>query len=208
MVDTLDAITFVLDSGTVSFVLGAKGTFVWTDGIIGTQTFYGAGKLMSIDLPETTMGPASRAVTVSLRETYLPEGSDTPVNIFDNATIDIIDQEEWENRTVIGSIFHLDNNGGIIEREQVFIRQIDGMPQVWDAEGNPLREAVLEEPDIIQNDVEGKTANKEMQALIDPTDISFQHVGQTQDQKITFGKRPEMKINGNRFGDVVEGIIQ
>jgi hypothetical protein len=76
----------------------------------------------------------------------------------------------------------------VIEREQVAVRQMDSMPLEWDEDGNPIRSLVLEEPDITQRDIEGKTSNAEFQALIDPTDKAFEHVGTAATHKINFGR--------------------
>ncbi len=193
-VDAIDALTLVFDSATVNLAIGIKGQFTWDDVTLGEQTFYGAGKLVALDVPENAIGPESRAITATLYETYMEEGSDTPVNVFDDGVRATIDEEEWEGRTAIGSIFWLGAGGTIIEREQVFVRQIDAMPVEWDEAGNPMRRAILEEPDIIQRDVEGKTANTESQALIDATDDSFKHVGTARTGKINFGRRAEAKV--------------
>jgi len=193
-VDAIDALTLVFDSGVVNLAIGVIGQFTWDDATLGTQTFHGAGKLVELDVPESALGPESRAITATLHETYLPEGADVPVNVFDDGIRATIDEEDWEGRTAIGSIFWLDAGGAIVEREQVFVRQIDAMPIEWDEAGNPLRKAVLEEPDIIQRDVEGRTANTESQALIDATDDSFVHVGAARTEKIHFGRRAETPV--------------
>ena len=187
-VDYLDAITLVLDSATVNLVAGMKGSFEWTDDTIGTQTFYGAGGLMTLDVPDSATGDQSQAITASLAETYLPEGSTVPANLFDDGVRATIDEEPWEGREAILSMFMRDANGGIIEREQVAIRQIDSMPMQWDQGFNPIRQAVLEEPDITQRDIEGKTSNAAFQALIDPDDKAFEHVGTASIDKIYFGQ--------------------
>lgn len=196
-VDAIDALTLVFDSGTVNLAIGIRGQFTWNDVTLGTQTFFGAGKLVALDVPENALGPESLAITATLFETYLEEGSDIPVNVFDDGVRATIDEEEWEGRTAILSIFWLDQGGAIIEREQVAVRQIDAMPIEWDEAGNPMRRAVLEEPDIIQRDVEGKTGNTESQALIDAADDSFVHVGTVRRDKINFGRRPEAAVGGS-----------
>lgn len=193
-VDAVDALTLVFDSVVVNLAIGIKGSFTWDDLTLGEQTFYGAGKLVELDVPENALGPESRAITATLFETYMQEGSDIPVNIFDDGVRATIDEEQWEGRTAILSIFWLDEGGAIIEREQVAVREIDAMPVEWDENGNPMRKAVLEEPDITQRDIEGKTANAESQALIDATDNSFRHVGSVQRAKINFGRWPEQKV--------------
>jgi len=187
-VDYIDAITLVFDSGIANFAIGMKGQFTWDDATLGEQTFHGGGSLVNLDVPENALGPESQAITASLYETYMPEGADTPVNVFDDGVRATIDEEEWEGRTAILSIFWRTSDGAIIEREQVAIRQMDSMPLEWDEEGNPIRSLVLEEPDITQRDIEGKTSNAEFQALIDPTDKAFEHVGTAATQKINFGR--------------------
>jgi len=187
-VDAIDLLTLVFDSAVMHIAIGIRGTFVWDDPVLGEMTITGTGKLIELDVPENALGPESRAITARLYETYLTEGSDVPENVFDDGVRATIDEEEWEGRTAIGSILWLDANGAIIEREQIFIREIDAMPLEWDADGNPMRSLVLEEPDITQRDVEGKTSNAEFQALIDPDDKGFEHVGVTKNQKITFGR--------------------
>lgn len=187
-VDYLDALTLVFDSGVVSVYMRGKGSFVWDDATLGEQTFYGMGSLVALDVPENAMGPESRAITVRLFETYMEEGSDIPVNIFDNGVRATIDEEDWEGRTAILSVFWLSKDGVILEREQIAIREMDAMPLDVDEAGNPVRTLVLEEPDITQRDIEGKTSNAEFQKLIDPTDRAFEHVGTAKTQKINFGK--------------------
>jgi hypothetical protein len=190
-VDAVDMLTIVLDSDVVHLAVGVIGSIPWDDPEWGAITITGAGALGSLDVPETAFGQESKAVTARLYETYMPEGSDTPVNIFDDGVRASIDDEEWEGRTAILSILHLSEAGVIIEREQVAVRQIDQMYVDRDGDGNAVRVAVLEEPDITQREIEAKTANAASQKLIDPTDNSFRHVGKARTQKITFGQRPE-----------------
>ena len=118
-VDYIDAVTLVFDSGVVNGFLHGTGMIPWEDDGIGAQTFFGMGSLVDIDVPENGLGPESRAITLRLYETYLTEGSDVPVNVFDDNVRATIDEEEWEGRTAILSIFWRDENGTIIEREQV-----------------------------------------------------------------------------------------
>jgi len=188
-VDYLDALTLVFDSGTMNLVIGMKGgSFAIDDPILGPQTFHGVGGLVSLDVPDGTLGNESQAITATLVETYLRAGSDVPTNVFDDGVRATIDEESWENREAILSVFWRDVDGTIIEREQVAMRQIDAMPLQWDENGNPMRRAVLEEPDVTQRDVEGKTANAEFQALVDPDDKAFEHVGTAVSDKIYFGQ--------------------
>lgn len=187
-IDAIDALTLVLDSGVVNLAIGVAGTFVWDDPAFGPMTFVGAGGLVTLDVPENALGPQSQAITATLFETYMAEGSDIPVNVFDDGVRASIDEEVWEGRIAIPSIFWLDENGSIMAREQVAVRQIDSMAMQWDDAGNPMRIATLEEPDITQRDIEGKTSNAEFQALIDPTDRSHEHIGTAKNQKINFGK--------------------
>lgn len=191
VVEYRDALTLVFDSGVVNIFIGGKGWFDWEDDGIGVQTFYGGGPLVSLDVPENALGPEARAITVRLLETVMTEGTDIPVNIFDDDVRATIDEEEWEGRQAILSIFWLGEGGMPIYREQVAVRQMDAMPVEWDEQGNPIRSLVLEEPDITQRDIEGKTSNAEFQALIDPSDRAFEHVGTTERQKVNFGRRPE-----------------
>jgi hypothetical protein len=184
----VDALTLVFDSGTVSVYMGGKGSFPWDDATLGPQTFVGMGSLVELDVPANALGPESRAITVKLFETYMAEGSDIPVNIFDDGVRASIDEELWEGRPAILSIFHLSDDGVVLEREQVAVRQMDSMPIDVDGKGNPVRSLVLEEPDITQRDIEGKTSNAEFQALIDPSDRAFEHVGTAKNQKINFGR--------------------
>jgi hypothetical protein len=146
------------------------------------------GPLVEMDVPENALGPESRAITVKLFETYMSEGSDIPVNVFDDGVRATIDEEQWEGRPAILSVFWLSEDGVVLEREQIAVREMDSMPLEWDGNGNPVRSLVLEEPDITQRDVEGKTSNAEFQALIDPTDRSHEHIGTAKNQKINFGK--------------------
>lgn len=190
-IDAVDMLTLVLDAEVVHFAIGVRGSIPWDDPDWGAITITGAGALGSLDVPEAAFGPESKAVTARLFETYLPEGSDAPVNIFDDGVRLSIDEEEWEGRTAILSILWLSEGGTIIEREQVAVREIDQVYVERDAEGNSVRVAVLEEPDITQRDIEAKTANAASQLLIDATDDSFAHVGAARTQKITFGLRPE-----------------
>jgi hypothetical protein len=194
-VDAIDMLTLVLDSDVFHFAIGVRGSIPWDDPEWGMITITGAGALGSLDVPEAAFGNESKAVTARLYETYLPEGSDTPVNIFDDGVRTSIDEEEWEGRTAVLSILWLSEAGSIIEREQVAVRQIEQMYVDRDGDGNAVRVAVLEEPDIIQRDIEAKTANAASQALIDDTDDSFAHVGTARLQKVTFGQRPESAVD-------------
>lgn len=193
-VDPVDLVTLVFDSGVMHLALGVRGTKVWDDPVLGEMTITGAGALAALDVPEDAFGPESRAITARLYETYMVEGSDVPVNVFDDGTRTSIDEEEWEGRTAILSILWLSEGGVITEREQVAVRQIDQMYVDIDADGNPMRVAILEEQDITQRDIEAKTANAASQALIDPDDDSFAHVGTVVTQKINFGQRPESPL--------------
>lgn len=152
--------------------------------------FYGGGALVGLELPESSLGPESRAIVVRVLETYLEEGSDIPVNVFDDGVRATIDEEPWQGRLAVASVFWIGSGGLPVYREQVAIRELDSMPLEWDADGNPVRVLMLEEPDITQRDIEGKTANAAFQALIDPDDRAFEHVGTTvrQMQKINWGR--------------------
>lgn len=189
-VEYRDAISLVLDSAMVNLFIGGKGQFAWTDDGIGTQTFFGSGSLVSLDVPPNALGSEAAAITARLLETYMVEGSDIPQNVFDDGVRASIDDEDWAGRPAILSVFWLGEGGMPIYREQVAVREMDAMPLEWDSDGNPIRSLVLEEPDITQRDIEGKTSNAAFQGLIDPTDKAFEHVGTTvkQMQKINFGR--------------------
>jgi len=202
LVEYRDAVELVLDSGVVRMVIGIRGAFGWSD-ITGPSMpwdedagdiFHGGGHLVQLDVPENALGPESRAITARVFETYMAEGSDIPVNTFDDGVRASIDDEEWEGRPAVLSVFWFDTNGLPIHREQVAVRTMDQMVLDWDADGNPVRSLVLEEPDIMQRDIEGKTANSAFQALIDPTDKAFEHVSTAQRQQINFGRRPETPL--------------
>lgn len=158
---------------------------------LADDVFYGGGQLVGLDVPENALGPESRAITARVFETYLAEGSDIPVNTFDDGVRATIDEEEWEGRAAVLSVFWFGSSGLPILREQVAVRTMDQMVLEWDQDGNPVRSLILEEPDIMQRDVEGKTANAAFQGLIDPTDKAFEHVASAQRQKVSFGRRPE-----------------
>ena len=201
-VDYRDAVELVFDSGVVRLVVGIKGAFGWDD-VTGVampwdaapgDVFHGGGQLVSLDVPENALGPESRAITARVFETYLEEGSDIPVNTFDDGVRATIDEEEWEGRAAVLSVFWFGSSGLPILREQVAVRTMDQMVLDWDGDGNPIRSLILEEPDIMQRDIEGKTANAAFQALIDPTDRAFEHVATAQRQKISFGRRPEETV--------------
>lgn len=190
-IDYIDGLTFLFDSGAASLLIGTRGQFEWTDAQLGTQTFIGTGNLVSIEMAADALGPKATPISVRLTETYLPAGGDEPINVFDDGVRASIDAENWQGRLCVISSFWLDAGGDIIERETIDIRQIDMMPTEVDANGNPYRIAVLERPEIRQRDIAGKMRNAEFQSLIDPTDKSFEHVGATARQKITFGRRAE-----------------
>lgn len=188
--DYLDAIIFILDSGLVCAHPG-RSTFTWTDDEIGTQTFYGLAPLLSFEVPAAGLGNQSLPVTVRLAETYVPAGSDTAVNVFDDGMRASIDEEPWQGREAILSRFWLDENGVPVYRERLGRRVMDDMPVEEDEAGNVVRVVVLEREDIIQRDREAKTANAELQKLIDPTDQACEHIRATARQKIRFGALPE-----------------
>lgn len=187
--DYVDALVFILDSGLVC-VFPGRGTFTWTDEEIGTQTFYGLAPLLTIEVPRQSLGNESQPITVRLAETYMPEGSDTPVNVFDDGVRQTIDEEPWQGREAIVSRFWRDENGLVVYRERIGRRVIDDMPTEEDADGNPIRVAVLEREDIIQRNVESKTANADLQRLLDPDDLACEHIRTTARQQINFGALP------------------
>ena len=188
--DYIDAIIFIFDSGLVCVFVG-RGTFEWTDEEIGTQTFYGLAPLLSIEVPKQTLGNEALPITVRVAETYIPAGSDQPVNVFDDGVRATIDEEPWQGREAILSRFWLDENGVAIYRERIGRRIIDAMPTEEDERGNPVRLAILEREDIVQRDIEHKTANADFQQLLDPNDLSCEHIRTTARQKINFGALPE-----------------
>lgn len=199
-VEYRDAIELVFDSGSARMFIGGVGKFGWDDaeGVIaepgpGDAVFYGGGNLVSLDVPPNALGPESQAITARVFETYMTEGSDVPVNTFDDDVRATIDEEPWQGRPAVLSIFWIGASGLPIYREQVAVREMDAMPIEWDAEGRPVRSLILEEPDITQRDIEGLTANAAFQALIDPDDRAFEHVGEAarQMQKITWGRVEE-----------------
>jgi len=201
-VDYRDAVELVFDSGVVRLVVGVKGSFGWSD-LTGVSMpwaedhgdlFHGGGDLIGLDVPENALGPESQAITAKVFETYMVEGSDVPVNVFDDGVRATIDEEPWEGRPAVLSVFWFGAGGTPILREQVAVRTMDQMVVSTDEAGNPIRALILEEPDIMQRDIEGKTANAAFQALIDPTDKAFEHVATAQRQKISFGRLPEETV--------------
>jgi hypothetical protein len=192
-VDYLDAITAIFDSGPLNLFPGAVGEFTWDDAALGELTFYGAAALLSIELQPSKAGPEATPIRVRFSETYVPAGSDVPVNVFDDGIRATIDEEEWQWREVLLHVFWRATDGSILYREQVARRLIDAMPVEIDEDGRPVRVAVLEQPAIVQRDTEGKTHNAELQKLIDPTDLAFEHVGKTATQKFVLGSMPEQK---------------
>lgn len=195
--DTLDALTFLFDSGVISVFPGV-GQFTWTDETIGTQTFYGLGGLLSIEVPRRGLGNEAQPITVRIAETYIPTGSDEPTNVFDDGVRQSIDDEPWQGREVILSQFWLDADGMPVFREQVDRRIIDSMPTEEDEAGNQVRVMILEREDIVQRDVEGKTANAEFQRLLDPADRSCEHIAATARQTIHFGALPPEKTGSKK----------
>lgn len=191
-VDFIDAATLILDSGIVNVWIGGRGEFPWTDSEMGSQTFYGFGVLLSMDIPGNSLAGNSAQVILRLNETYMVEGSDTPASIWD-AVIDESpefdpDLEPWQGREVILSTFWRDADGSILYRETVERLQIDCMEIEKDETGRPVRVITLERPDVIRRDIEGKTDNAEFQKLIDADDKGYEHVGQTATQKINWGR--------------------
>ncbi len=192
-VDYLDALTGIFDSGPLHLFRG-QGGFDWEDEVVGAASFVGAGALLSIEVPAGQTGNETPAIRVRLAETYVPAGASVPVNVFDDGVRASIDEEPWQWREVILSVFWLSETGAVLYREQVARRVIDAMPVETDEDGMPVRVAVLEQPAIVQRDVEGKTANSEFQRLIDPADRFFEHVGTTAlRQTITLGAMPEQE---------------
>lgn len=194
-VDYIDGVTLVFDGGAANFFPGGQGSFEWTDAGIGTQTFYGTGPLIDIEVPPQATGAAAEPVVLRLYEAQMVEGSDTPVNVFDDGIRATIDEEEWEGRTAILSVFWRRADGSIIEREQVAIREMDAAPIEWDEQGNPIRSLYLEEPDITQRDIEARTGNAAFQALIDATDRGLEHVGTVRTERINFGRVADAPVS-------------
>ncbi len=190
-VDYVDGLTGIFDSEPVNVFLG-QGSFDWNDDTLGEQTFTGAGALLKVEVGGAKAGPEAVPIRVLFAETYVPAGSTDPVNVFDDGVRASIDEEPWQWREVILSRFWLDAGGAPIYREQLARRVIDGMPIEQDEQGLPVRVFLLEQPNIVQRDVEGLTANAETQRLVDPVDLFMEHVGTTAlRQKITIGSMPE-----------------
>ena len=190
-VDYFDAVTAIFDSGVLNLFPGV-GEFTVDDETLGEQTFTGAGALLSIDVGGQRAGHEATRMSVRLAETYMPQGSTTPVNVFDDGVRATIDEEPWQWREVILSVFWLAADGTILCREQVARRLIDAMPIEEDENGFPVRVAVLEQPAIVQRDIEARTHNAELQRAIDADDRFLEHLGTTAlRQKITLGAMPE-----------------
>lgn len=192
--DYLDGLTFLFDSAIIN-VFAGEGSFPWDDETLGAQTFYGVGGLLSIEVPARALGNDALPITLRIAETYVPSGSDEPVNVFDDGVRTTIDEEPWQGREVILSRFWLDANGTPIYREQLDRRIIDAMPTEEDENGLPVRVMILEREDIVQRDVEGKTANAELQKLLDPADRSCEHIAATARQTINFGALPPAPVS-------------
>ncbi len=195
-VDYIDGALFILDSGIAGMWIGGRGTFSYTDATIGTQTFYGGGSLLTMEVPGNSLVGDSAQVILRLNETYMVEGSDIPVSVWDDGSSPtfVIDSEPWQGREVILSTFWRDVDGSILGREQVERLMIDGMVIERNENGLPQRVVTLERPDIIQRDIEGKTNNAELQRLIDENDLGFEHVGLTAVQKINFGRIQDEQV--------------
>ncbi len=185
-IDEIDAVEIYLDEGTVALCPGIIGSFSY-----GGLTYVGARGLLQIDMPDAATGNDSQPITMTLAETWTPPNSDVPVNVFDNGTAASIDDIAWQGKTVVLAVFYFDQAGTVIEREQVDVMQIDGVTQTIGEDGRLLRVAQLERPDIIQRDIEAKTADAALQALIDPTDRGMEHAGETVSQPFTFGRLPD-----------------
>lgn len=132
--------------------------------------------------------PNPYLVTAEISKTLISSEGDDTINVFDDGIRATIDEEEWEGREAILSVFWLSEGGAVIEREQVAMREMDSMPVEWDAAGNPSRTLVLEEPDITQRDIEGETSNSEFQRRIDDTDLAFEHVASVRSDEINWGR--------------------
>lgn len=83
-VDYIDGVTFIFDSGVANMWIGGRGSFEHTDDTIGTQTFYGGGSLLAMEVPGNSLAGDSAQVILRLTETYMVEGSDEPVSIWDS----------------------------------------------------------------------------------------------------------------------------
>lgn len=189
-VDYLDGVTFVLPTGVANMWLGGRGEFEWTDETIGTQTFYGGGSLLSMEVPGNSLANESLQVTLRLNETYMVEGSDVPVNVWDDGSSPTysIDDESWQGSEVILSCFWRDVDGSILGREQIERLELDSNLLETDENGRTTRVATLERPDIIQRDIEGKTDNAEFQSFIDADDLGYEHTLETATQQINWGR--------------------
>lgn len=199
-VDFIDGATFVFDSGIANMWIGGRGEFEYTDETIGTQTFYGGGSLLEMEVPGNSLVGDSPQVILRLAETYMVEGSDVPVSVWDDGSSPsfVIDGEPWQGREVILSTFWRDANGAILNREQIERLEMDSMVVETNEEGRPFRIVTLERPDIIQRDIEGKTDNAEFQKLIDEDDLGYEHVGQTATQKINWGRVQDESVSSVR----------
>lgn len=192
-VDYLDTALFVFDSGVVGMWIGGRGQFTYNDPDIGEHTWYGGGSLLEMEIPGNSLAGESAQVVLRLNETYMVEGSDEPVSIWDDGGSPPFDPdgEPWQGREVILSVFWRDDDGTILMREQVERLAMDQMVMETNDSGRPQRVITLERPDIIQRDIEGKTDNAEFQKQIDDADLGYQHTAATASQKIFFGRLDE-----------------
>ena len=191
-IDYIDAATFVFDSGVANMWIGGRGEFTHTDDVLGTQTFYGGGSLLEMEVPGNSLAGDTAQVLLRLNETYMVEGSDIPQSVWDDGSSPAFDpdNEPWQGREVILSVFWRDADGTILMREQIERLTMDAMIVEVGDDGREVRVITLERPDIIQRDIEGKTHNAEFQKQIDPADKGLEHTATTATQKIYFGGLP------------------
>src|SRR5690606_1880593 len=139
-------LTAIFDSEPLNLFLGGVGEFTFNDEVLGELNFVGAGALLSIQMPSGKLGLDVDPIEVRFAETYVPSGSTTSVNVFDDGVRASIDDEEWQWREVLLHVFWRDKDGSILCREQVGRRVIDRFAVEVDKDGNPVRVAVLELP--------------------------------------------------------------
>lgn len=185
-IDRRDAVLFILDEGAFGFVSGVVGTLTWND-----VEYTGAGSLLSIGMGESDFGTQS-SIEVSLSSHYEVDGVRTEV--FDNGTLQTIEQMSWFRRPAIVGRFWIANTGAIIDFEQRARCEIHQIVHSETADSGYMIKGILENINVFRRLRDSKTRNAEFQKLVDPTDRAFDALSVVATDRIYWGRRPPEKV--------------
>lgn len=187
LIDYRDAVLFALDEGNYGFFSGGRGSVTF-----GGLTFVGSGSLIEFSLPDENTSLASAPIEVSLSSHYEVDGVVT--RIFDDATLNSIEDSNWMRRPAIIYEIWFDADGQVIDLVQRARREIHQIRHTEDPKRGYTITGVLETPSVFQTYVEYKRRNSSIQKLIDPTDKGLEYTSTVRNEKVYFGRMPEESV--------------